>query len=186
MIVYARGGLQSNTKHTLSSPALTILEPPNAMLAAYMAEQGVNIGFGQWMLVGVPVAVVLMAAAWYLLTGVIFKPEIDHIPGGRALMKEELILEAKTEAGATAICTSVDRWGRRTDAFLVQGGPAVVDGGGSGSHASSYARDVLAGFDRILEVSTAQRARRVAFTSSRPSARASASPPVPAPRRPRR
>ncbi|MFD5867090.1 SLC13 family permease [Corynebacterium sp. NPDC060344] len=75
---------------SIGSLGTIIGTPPNAMLAAYMAEQGVNIGFGQWMLVGVPVAVVLMAAAWFLLTSVIFKPEINHIPGGRALMKEEL------------------------------------------------------------------------------------------------
>lgn len=75
---------------SIGSLGTIIGTPPNAMLAAYMAEQGVNIGFGQWMLVGVPVAIVLMAAAWFLLTGVIFKPEIDHIPGGRALMKDEL------------------------------------------------------------------------------------------------
>ncbi|MFO6504293.1 SLC13 family permease [Corynebacterium freneyi] len=75
---------------SIGSLGTIIGTPPNAMLAAYMAEQGVNIGFGQWMLLGVPVAVVLMAAAWFLLTSVIFKPEIDHIPGGRALMRQEL------------------------------------------------------------------------------------------------
>ncbi|OFU57174.1 DASS family sodium-coupled anion symporter [Corynebacterium sp. HMSC11E11] len=75
---------------SIGSLGTIIGTPPNAMLAAYMAEQGVNIGFGQWMLLGVPVAVVLMAAAWFVLTNVIFKPEIDHIPGGRALMREEL------------------------------------------------------------------------------------------------
>ncbi|WP_295628511.1 DASS family sodium-coupled anion symporter [uncultured Corynebacterium sp.] len=75
---------------SIGSLGTIIGTPPNAMLAAYMADQGVNIGFGQWMLVGVPVAVVLMAIAWFLLTGVIFKPEIDHIPGGRDLMKKEL------------------------------------------------------------------------------------------------
>ena len=75
---------------SIGSLGTIIGTPPNAMLAAYMAEQGVNIGFGQWMLLGVPVAVVLMAAAWFLLTNVIFKPEIDHIPGGRALMRQEL------------------------------------------------------------------------------------------------
>ncbi|MCG7438707.1 SLC13 family permease [Corynebacterium freneyi] len=75
---------------SIGSLGTIIGTPPNAMLAAYMAEQGVNIGFGQWMLLGVPVAVVLMAAAWLVLTNVIFKPEIDHIPGGRALMREEL------------------------------------------------------------------------------------------------
>ncbi|MFC3850716.1 SLC13 family permease [Corynebacterium hansenii] len=75
---------------SIGSLGTIIGTPPNALLAGYMAKQGVHIGFGQWMLVGVPVAIVLMAAAWFLLTGVIFKPEIDHIPGGRALMKEEL------------------------------------------------------------------------------------------------
>lgn len=75
---------------SIGSLGTIIGTPPNAMLAAYMAEQGVNIGFGQWMLLGVPVAVVLMAAAWFVLTNVIFKPEIDHIPGGRALMRQEL------------------------------------------------------------------------------------------------
>ena len=75
---------------SIGSLGTIIGTPPNAMLAAYMAEQGVNIGFGQWMLVGVPVAVILMAAAWFLLTNVLFKPEIDHIPGGRYLMRQEL------------------------------------------------------------------------------------------------
>ena len=75
---------------SIGSLGTIIGTPPNAMLAAYMAEQGVHIGFGQWMLVGVPVAVILMAAAWFLLTNVLFKPEIDHIPGGRDLMRQEL------------------------------------------------------------------------------------------------
>ena len=75
---------------SIGSLGTIIGTPPNAMLAAYMAEQGVNIGFGQWMLVGVPVSLILMAAAWFLLTNVLYKPEIDHIPGGRSLMKDEL------------------------------------------------------------------------------------------------
>lgn len=84
---------------SIGSLGTIIGTPPNAMLAAYMAEQGVDIGFGQWMLIGVPVAVVLMAAAWFLLTGVIFKPEIDHIPGGRSLMREELSKLGPMSAG---------------------------------------------------------------------------------------
>ena len=75
---------------SIGSLGTIIGTPPNAMLAAYMAEQGVNIGFGQWMLLGVPVAVVLMLCAWFLLTNVLFKPEITHIPGGRELMRDEL------------------------------------------------------------------------------------------------
>lgn len=42
--------------------------PPNALLAAYMArEHGVIIGFAQWMMLGVPLVVVLLAGTWFLL-----------------------------------------------------------------------------------------------------------------------
>lgn len=84
---------------SIGSLGTIIGTPPNAMLAAYMADQGVEIGFGQWMLLGVPVAVVLMLCAWFLLTSVLFKPEISHIPGGRELMREELNRLGKMSTG---------------------------------------------------------------------------------------
>lgn len=84
---------------SIGSLGTIIGTPPNAMLAAYMSEQGVNIGFGQWMLLGVPVAVVLMLCAWFLLTNVLFKPEISHIPGGRELMRDELKRLGRMSAG---------------------------------------------------------------------------------------
>lgn len=75
---------------SIGSIGTLIGTPPNALLAGYMAEsKGVNIGFGQWMLVGVPIAVVMMLACWVLLT-TLFKPEISKIPGGRDLMREKL------------------------------------------------------------------------------------------------
>lgn len=55
--------------------------PPNTLLAGYMADtHGIEIGFGQWMIVGVPVAVIMMFICWFMLTKVIFKPEIDNTP----------------------------------------------------------------------------------------------------------
>ena len=45
--------------------------PPNALLAAYMADRfSVEIGFGEWMLVGVPLVVVSLPIAWLILTKV--------------------------------------------------------------------------------------------------------------------
>jgi len=42
--------------------------PPNALLAAYMErEHGVTIGFAQWMLIGIPMVVVMIAFVWPLL-----------------------------------------------------------------------------------------------------------------------
>jgi sodium-dependent dicarboxylate transporter 2/3/5 len=49
--------------------ATLIGTPPNALLAAYLSEeQGVAVGFAQWMLLGVPVAGIMLALAWWWLT----------------------------------------------------------------------------------------------------------------------
>ncbi|WP_339805018.1 DASS family sodium-coupled anion symporter [uncultured Marinobacter sp.] len=49
--------------------ATLIGTPPNALLAAYLSEnQGMDVGFAQWMLIGVPVAVVMLVLVWWWLT----------------------------------------------------------------------------------------------------------------------
>src|SRR5690606_30963179 len=56
--------------------------PPNALLAGYMAETfGVRIGFGQWMLVGVPLVIVTLPLAWLLLTRVVYPVGGEAIEG---------------------------------------------------------------------------------------------------------
>ncbi|MCX7445371.1 DASS family sodium-coupled anion symporter [Corynebacterium sp. P7003] len=75
---------------SIGSLGTIIGTPPNTLLAGYMADQGHPIGFGEWMLVGVPLAVVLMLVCWFVLVKVLFKPEVDHIPGGREMMDREL------------------------------------------------------------------------------------------------
>jgi solute carrier family 13 (sodium-dependent dicarboxylate transporter), member 2/3/5 len=64
--------------------------PPNALLAGFMAESyGVRIGFGEWMLVGVPLVVVTLPLTWLLLTRFIFPLGSDEIPGGRELIRRQ-------------------------------------------------------------------------------------------------
>ncbi|WP_256276292.1 DASS family sodium-coupled anion symporter [Arthrobacter sp. HMSC08H08] len=76
---------------SIGSLGTLIGTPPNALLAGAMSDNlGVTIGFAQWMLVGVPISIVMMAVAWFLLVKVLFKPEIDEIPGGRDLIRSEL------------------------------------------------------------------------------------------------
>ena len=76
---------------SIGSVATIIGTPPNTLLVGYMADAfGVQIGFGQWMLVGLPVAVVFLLVTWALLTKVLFRPEMDRITGGRELMAAEL------------------------------------------------------------------------------------------------
>ncbi|WP_062242081.1 SLC13 family permease [Brevibacterium epidermidis] len=76
---------------SIGSLGTIIGTPPNLFLIGYLKDNhDISIGFGQWMIVGVPLSVVMMAIAWFLLVKVLFKPEIDRIPGGRELIREEL------------------------------------------------------------------------------------------------
>lgn len=75
---------------SIGSLGTIIGTPPNALLAAHMsATHDLNLGFGRWMLVGVPLSIVLMIGAWFILTKVMFKPEVKNIPGGSDLIRKE-------------------------------------------------------------------------------------------------
>lgn len=75
---------------SIGSLGTIIGTPPNTLLVGYLEGQGITIGFLQWMIAGVPLAVILLVIAWFLLTHVMFKPEIDDIPGGKQLIRGEL------------------------------------------------------------------------------------------------
>jgi solute carrier family 13 (sodium-dependent dicarboxylate transporter), member 2/3/5 len=65
--------------------------PPNAFLAGYFAEHhGVDIGFGQWMLIGIPVVLVGLPIAWLLLTRWIYPVRRRELPGGRDAIRQQL------------------------------------------------------------------------------------------------
>ncbi|QPK79274.1 DASS family sodium-coupled anion symporter [Corynebacterium lizhenjunii] len=75
---------------SIGSLGTLIGTPPNALLKGYMEEShGIVIGFGEWMLVGMPLAVIFLVIAWVLLIA-IFKPEMDQIPGGKELIRKEI------------------------------------------------------------------------------------------------
>lgn len=75
---------------SIGSLGTIIGTPPNTLMAAYMSNShGIEIGFFEWMLVGVPLAVVFLLIAWLVLVTV-FKPEMKEIPGGKELIQKEL------------------------------------------------------------------------------------------------
>lgn len=89
---------------SIGSLGTLIGTPPNTLLAGYMADtHGVHIGFGQWMLVGVPLAAIVLFFCWFLLTKVLFKPEIDEIPGGRKLIAQEYEKLGKMGSGEARV-----------------------------------------------------------------------------------
>ncbi|MDO5046220.1 DASS family sodium-coupled anion symporter [Campylobacter sp.] len=76
---------------SIGSVGTIIGTPPNALLVAYMKNEfGIEIGFFQWMLVGVPLSITMLAICWFLLVYLLFKPEISEIPNGKHVIKQEL------------------------------------------------------------------------------------------------
>ncbi|MEX3515576.1 MULTISPECIES: SLC13 family permease [unclassified Corynebacterium] len=75
---------------SIGSLGTLIGTPPNLLLAGYMKEtHGIEIGFAQWMLVGMPVAIIFTFLAWVVLITV-FPPEMKQIPGGKELIDQEI------------------------------------------------------------------------------------------------
>ncbi|MDO5670645.1 MAG: DASS family sodium-coupled anion symporter [Corynebacterium sp.] len=76
---------------TIGSTATLIGQPPMALMKAYVGESlGIDIGFAQWMLVGVPWAVVMLTLAWIVLSKIVYRAEVDQIPGGKQLIQDEI------------------------------------------------------------------------------------------------
>ena len=75
---------------SIGSLGTIIGTPPNTFMAAYLADtHDINLGFGQWMVFGVPMAVVFLAIAWLVITRM-YPPQMDEIPGGKQLIQGEL------------------------------------------------------------------------------------------------
>ncbi|MGB3829960.1 MAG: DASS family sodium-coupled anion symporter [Ornithinimicrobium sp.] len=65
--------------------------PPNAIVAGYVSEElDKEIGFVQWMMLGFPLVIVFLALAWFLITRVMFRFQLEEIPGGREMIDEEI------------------------------------------------------------------------------------------------
>ncbi|MGP9723760.1 SLC13 family permease [Corynebacterium sp. AOP40-9SA-29] len=97
---------------SIGSLGTLIGTPPNAFMAAYMnSTHGIEIGFGRWMMVGLPLAIVFIVLAWLVLITV-FKPEMKEIPGGKELIRKEIddmgkITRPEVVAGIIFLCTAV-------------------------------------------------------------------------------
>jgi solute carrier family 13 (sodium-dependent dicarboxylate transporter), member 2/3/5 len=65
--------------------------PPNALMAGYMLETyGVDIGFSQWMLIGVPLVVISLPMVYILLAKITYPIKIKEIPGGKEIINDQL------------------------------------------------------------------------------------------------
>ena len=75
---------------TIGGLGTLIGTPPNALLAGYLATtHGIRIPFVTFMIVAMPVVLIAMPIAWWLLTRVLFKVRDVTLPLGRELIATE-------------------------------------------------------------------------------------------------
>ncbi|MFV0574616.1 MAG: SLC13 family permease [Vibrio sp.] len=71
--------------------ATLIGTPPNALLAAYLSSTyQIHIGFGQWMIVGLPLTIVMLGLTWLWLTKFSYKLPDTQEGDARAVLKSQL------------------------------------------------------------------------------------------------
>lgn len=75
---------------SIGSLGTIIGTPPNGILVSNLEKQGIEIGFGQWMLFGVPIAILFLFLAWIALTQFVFPPRLKELPGGKELIRDQV------------------------------------------------------------------------------------------------
>jgi sodium-dependent dicarboxylate transporter 2/3/5 len=74
--------------------ATLIGTPPNALLVGYLADSyGIEISFARWMTVGIPVTLIMLPCAWYLLTRVLYPvniPASDAVNQHLSVLRQEM------------------------------------------------------------------------------------------------
>ncbi|MDT8409404.1 MAG: DASS family sodium-coupled anion symporter [Wenzhouxiangellaceae bacterium] len=95
------GGLQSNFALVMllglayacniGGMGTLIGTPPNALMAAFVRDNyDIEIGFGQWMLIGVPLVAVSLPLVFLMLVRVLFPIRLKRLPGGARVIRDEL------------------------------------------------------------------------------------------------
>lgn len=64
--------------------------PPNLVAVGFLEQAyGIDLSFGRWMAVAIPIGVLMLAVAWYLLTRRIFRVNRLMVAEGAAVIREE-------------------------------------------------------------------------------------------------
>lgn len=76
---------------TIGGMGTLIGTPPNALFAAFMAENyGIEISFLRWMLIGVPLILIMLPITWVVLTQIAFKVDKKQSRHAAELIRQKL------------------------------------------------------------------------------------------------
>ncbi len=89
---------------TTGGMATLIGTPPNALLAGYLNKvYGFEIGFGQWMMIGLPVTLVALPLVYLVLTRIAFRLGSQPVAGMAELIVEERSKLGRFSTGETMV-----------------------------------------------------------------------------------
>ena len=75
---------------SIGGVATLIGTPPNALMAAFMKENyQVNIGFAEWMLIGIPFTIISLPIAYIILTKLLF-PVLSNLDLNKNVIRDEI------------------------------------------------------------------------------------------------
>ncbi len=119
---------------SIGGMATLVGTPPNVLLASQFERlfpQEQPIGFLQWMAAALPVSLVLLFLAWWLLAGALFRFGAGDVPGVEGMLEERLARLGPMSAGERVVLEvwllTVLAWIFRSDIDL---GFLVVEGWG--------------------------------------------------------
>jgi sodium-dependent dicarboxylate transporter 2/3/5 len=81
---------------SIGGVATLIGTAPNLVFAGIVEDMyGLSINFLEWMLFGLPLAIVMLAVTWFYLTRIAYPSEMDHLPGGEKTIRKEILALGK-------------------------------------------------------------------------------------------
>ena len=89
--------------------------PPNAVLVGQLnATLGYEIGFFDWLLIGLPVVLITLPIVWYLLTYILYPPQVSNVDEAqeqaRAYLEEEDSLDPRGRRVAIIFAATAGLW----------------------------------------------------------------------------
>jgi len=76
---------------SMGGVATLVGTPPNALLAGFASDAlGIQIGFAEWMVIGVPTALSMLALGWVIVTRIVFRLDAQNMPGASEAIAREV------------------------------------------------------------------------------------------------
>ena len=90
----------------IGGTATLIGTPPNVVFSSILRNNhNITVGFAQWLIIGIPFALAMLAVTYFMLVKVLFRNRLGSFEGGRKLIREELRKLGKISRGEGMIMT---------------------------------------------------------------------------------